>query len=460
MKVVVIPTNRPIQREDAIDYVFVHKKDKIEALVNEVVQRHSVGQPILIGTPSVEASEEVAQYLTAAGLTFEMLNAKNHAREAEIVSHAGEKGQITLATNMAGRGTDIKLTPETRALGGLCVFGLERHESRRIDNQLRGRSGRQGDPGFSRFYVSLEDELMVRFASDNLMKLFEKNEGDDKRPIESKMLTSAITSAQKRIEGQNFDIRKNLLDYDDVLSKQRQIMYSKRDQILYADDIHELLLDTFNDCGKALAKRAINENSDEKLVSGEKLSKIMSPQFLPEGSIKPSYYDETLPDEISDDISEILLDAYTQRKKQWDPDLAEKVERNITLRIIDKNWTQQIDNMNRFRESVSLRSYAQTNPLQDYVNEGWDMFREMLETISLEVVLNLLNIKVAPKQEEKKEAFTVEAKEDVTGEILEKQVEKKETSEEVVNDPNLNISHIDKDKTAAPEYKHEDIHTN
>ena len=292
------------------------------------------------------------------------------------------------------------------------------------------------------------------------MKLFEKNEGDDKRPIESKMLTSAITSAQKRIEGQNFDIRKNLLDYDDVLSKQRQIMYSKRDQILYADDIHELLLDTFNDCGKALAKRAINENSDEKLVSGEKLSKIMSPQFLPEGSIKPSYYDETLPDEISDDISEILLDAYTQRKKQWDPDLAEKVERNITLRIIDKNWTQQIDNMNRFRESVSLRSYAQTNPLQDYVNEGWDMFREMLETISLEVVLNLLNIKVAPKQEEKKEAFTVEAKEDVTGEILEKQVEKKETSEEVVNDPNLNISHIDKDKTAAPEYKHEDIHTN
>lgn len=174
MKVVVIPTNRPIQREDAIDYVFVHKKDKIEALVNEVVQRHSVGQPILIGTPSVEASEEVAQYLTAAGLTFEMLNAKNHAREAEIVSHAGEKGQITLATNMAGRGTDIKLTPETRDLGGLCVFGLERHESRRIDNQLRGRSGRQGDPGFSRFYVSLEDELMVRFASDNLMKLFEK----------------------------------------------------------------------------------------------------------------------------------------------------------------------------------------------------------------------------------------------------------------------------------------------
>ena len=460
MKVVVIPTNRPILREDAIDYIFVHKTSKIAALVEEVKERHQKGQPVLIGTPSVEASEEVAEYLRKKGLIFEMLNAKNHEREAEIVAHAGEIGRITLATNMAGRGTDIKLTPETKALGGLCVFGLERHESRRIDNQLRGRSGRQGDPGFSRFYVSLEDELMVRFANDNLKKLFEKDGVDDGKPIESKMLTTAITSAQKRIEGQNFDIRKNLLDYDDVLSKQRQIMYSKRDAILFADDISDLLLDTFNDCGKALAKRSINENNDQKLVSGEKLSHLVSPQFLPEGTIKAALYDETLPEEIADDLSEILLDAYTARKKEWDDELAEQIERNILLRIIDKNWTQQIDNMNRFRESVSLRSYAQTNPLQDYVNEGWDMFREMLETISLEVVLNLLNIKVQTKQEEKKEEFTVEAKPDATSEILEKKEEATNTKEEIVDDPNLNISHIDKDKTAAPEYKHEDIHTN
>ncbi len=463
MKVVVIPTNRPIQRIDATDYVFLHKKDKILALVNEVKERHEKGQPVLIGTPSVEASEEVAKYLDKEGLKYEMLNAKNHAREAEIVAHAGELGQITLATNMAGRGTDIKLTAETRKLGGLCVFGLERHESRRIDNQLRGRSGRQGDPGFSRFYVSLEDDLMVRFASDRLRKIFEAS--DDGKPIESKMLTAAITSAQKRIEGQNFDIRKNLLDYDDVLSKQRQIMYSKRDEILYADNIHDLLLDTFNDCGKAIAKRAINENSDEKLISGEKLVNILVPQFLPDGIIKAAVYEETIPDEIAEDLSEVLLDYYSQKKKEWDPEIAEKVERNMILRIIDKNWTQQIDNMTRFRESVSLRSYAQTNPLQDYVNEGWDMFREMLETISLEVVLNLLNVKIAPKVEDKKEnAFTVEAKPsiDTNNQLTNKNsdIEEEKKVEEVTDDPNLNISHIDKDKVAAPEYKHEDIHTN
>ncbi|MCI6789373.1 MAG: preprotein translocase subunit SecA [Mollicutes bacterium] len=458
MKVVVIPTNRPIQRKDATDYVFLHKKDKILALVEEVKERHAKGQPILIGTPSVEASEEVARYLAKEGLKFEMLNAKNHAREAEIVAHAGELGQITLATNMAGRGTDIKLTPETRELGGLCVFGLERHESRRIDNQLRGRSGRQGDPGFSRFYVSLEDDLMVRFASDRLKKIFEAS--DDGKPIESKMLTSAITSAQKRIEGQNFDIRKNLLDYDDVLSKQRQIMYSKRDEILFADNINDLMLDTFNDCGNALAKRAINENSDEKLIDGEKLVNILVPQFIPEGIIKASMYDETNPEEIGEDLSEVLLDFYSEKKKGWDPEMAEKIERTMILRIIDKNWTQQIDNMTRFRESVSLRSYAQTNPLQDYVNEGWDMFREMLETISLEVVLNLLNVKIAPKVEVKHDdAFTVESKPAETQPTEETKPEVKE--EPVITDePDLNISHIDKDKVAAPEYKHEDIHTN
>lgn len=458
MKVVVIPTNRPIQRKDATDYVFLHKKDKILALVEEVKERHAKGQPILIGTPSVEASEEVARYLAKEGLKFEMLNAKNHAREAEIVAHAGELGQITLATNMAGRGTDIKLTPETRELGGLCVFGLERHESRRIDNQLRGRSGRQGDPGFSRFYVSLEDDLMVRFASDRLKKIFEAS--DDGKPIESKMLTSAITSAQKRIEGQNFDIRKNLLDYDDVLSKQRQIMYSKRDEILFADNINDLMLDTFNDCGNALAKRAINENTDEKLIDGEKLVNILVPQFIPEGIIKASMYDETNPEEIGEDLSEVLLDFYTEKKKGWDPEMAEKIERTMILRIIDKNWTQQIDNMTRFRESVSLRSYAQTNPLQDYVNEGWDMFREMLETISLEVVLNLLNVKIAPKVEVKHDdAFTVESK---PAEAQPTEEAKPEIEHEpvITDEPDLNISHIDKDKVAAPEYKHEDIHTN
>ena len=461
MKVVCIPTNKPVIRVDATDYVFANKQYKIQALVKEVKERHEKGQPILIGTPSVEASEEVAKYLDNAGLRYEMLNAKNHAREAEIISHAGERGRITLATNMAGRGTDIKLTPETRELGGLCVFGLERHESRRIDNQLRGRSGRQGDPGFSRFYVSLDDELMVRFANDNLRKMF-AGYGDE--AIESRMLTTAITGAQKRIEGQNFDVRKNLLDYDDVLSKQRQIMYSKRDQILFATNINELLYETFKDCGVALCKRSVPENSQNKGVNGENLVNLIVPRFLPEGVIKPALYDEANPTEAGEDLGEILLEAYMSRKKEWDPELADRIERQITLKCIDRNWTQQIDNMTRFRESVSLRSYGQINPLQDYVNEGWAMFREMLETISLEVVLNLMNVKVERKVEEKpKEAFTIntnsEPKQE-TPELNENKAEDENLKVVEKGSTDLNITHIDKDAKAAADHEYDDIHTN
>ncbi len=458
MKVVCVPTNRPVLRQDATDYVFANKDFKIKALVKEVQERHEKGQPILIGTPSVEASEEVARYLANAGLEFEMLNAKNHSKEAEIISHAGERGRITLATNMAGRGTDIKLTKETRELGGLCVFGLERHESRRIDNQLRGRSGRQGDPGFSRFYVSLDDELMIRFANDNLRKMFA---GYGEEAIESRMLTNAITGAQKRIEGQNFDVRKNLLDYDDVLSKQRQIMYSKRDQILYAKDINELLFETFKDCGIALCKRSIPENAQNKVVNGENLVSIIVPRFLPDGVIKPSLYDEANPEEGGEDLGEVLLESYLAKKKEWDKELADRIERQVTLKCIDRNWTQQIDNMTRFRESVSLRSYGQINPLQDYVNEGWAMFREMLETISLEVVLNLMNVKVEKKVDDKpKDAFTINAQSNTTPV---KEENKEEKDLKVVNKPSstdLNITHIDKNAKAAEDHEFDDVHTN
>lgn len=458
MKVVCVPTNRPVQRQDATDFVFANKDFKIKALVKEVQERHLKGQPILIGTPSVEASEEVARYLSNAGLEFEMLNAKNHTKEAEIISHAGEKGRITLATNMAGRGTDIKLTPETRELGGLCVFGLERHESRRIDNQLRGRSGRQGDPGFSRFYVSLDDELMIRFANDNLRKMFA---GYGEEAIESRMLTNAITGAQKRIEGQNFDVRKNLLDYDDVLSKQRQIMYSKRDQILYAKNIDELLFETFKDCGVALCKRSIPENAQNKVVNGDNLVSIIVPRFLPDGVIKAALYDESTPEEGGEDLGEVLLESYLTKKKEWDKDLADRIERQITLKCIDRNWTQQIDNMTRFRESVSLRSYGQINPLQDYVNEGWAMFREMLETISLEVVLNLMNVKVEKKVEDKpQDSFTIQAEANHQP-VAEEPKENKDLK--VVDKPtstDLNITHIDKNAKAAEDHEFDDVHTN
>ena len=461
MKVVCIPPNRPVIRKDEIDYIFATKQAKIKALVNEVKERHEKGQPILIGTPSVEASEEVAKYLDEVGLRYEMLNAKNHAREAEIISHAGEKNRITLATNMAGRGTDIKLTDETRSLGGLCVFGLERHESRRIDNQLRGRSGRQGDPGFSRFYVSLDDELMVRFASDNLRKSF-ANYGDE--AIESRLLSTAITSAQKRIEGQNFDVRKNLLDYDDVLSKQRQIMYAKRDQIIYASDINDLLTDTFKDCGVALCKRSVFDEQTNRTVSAKKLFELAVPRFLSENSINFDLYDEASPDEAGEDIGEVLANAYKIRRREWDKETADQIERQITLRCIDRNWTQQIDNMSRFRESVSLRSYGQINPLQDYVNEGWAMFRDMLETISLEVVLNLLNVKVQKKVDDKETyAIKTDAQNAVhgpeEGTKEEKKVEMKVVAKEE-QAKELNISDIDKNAKAAVDHKYEDIHTN
>lgn len=397
MKVISIPTNRPVVREDAIDYVYAHKVDKLNALVREVKARHEKGQPILIGTPSVEASEEVSRLLTKAGLMHEVLNAKNHAREAEIIKHAGEKGVITLATNMAGRGTDIKINDEVKALGGLCVFGTERHESRRIDNQLRGRSGRQGDPGYSRFYVSLDDELMLRFGSDALRTAFEKL-GDE--AIENSLVMKSITSAQKRIEGQNFDTRKNLLDYDDVLAKQRSIIYKKRDDILFAPDINELVQDFFKSAGSFLARKAIPENDKNGTVNGELLQKQVEPRFLESGSIKPTAYNESPVDEVADDLSFLMFKRYQERRKEWGSDISNNIERQIALRCIDHNWTSHIDTMAHLREGIHLRSYAQTNPLQDYVNEGYSLFREMNDTIAVEVVLNLLNTRVEIKKPE------------------------------------------------------------
>ena len=398
MRVVCVPTNRPIKRIDALDYVYAHKGPKLQALIKEVKERHEKGQPILIGTVSVESSEEISKLLTENGLPHEMLNAKNHAREAEIIKDAGKKGAITLATNMAGRGTDIKIDDEVRALGGLCVFGTERHESRRIDNQLRGRSGRQGDPGFSRFYVSFDDELLVRFAADNMRNFIEKNFGDE--ALEAKMVTNVITSAQKRIEGQNFDTRKSLLDYDDVLAKQRQIVYDKRDRIIEGKDITDIVDDIFKTTGTFLANKAVPEGNTDKIISGDLLVKEVEPRFLPAGSLKPALYDEAYVDDVGPDLGEVLYDRYAERRKEWPEELQGQVERNFILRCIDQNWTKHIDAMARLREGIHLRSYANVNPLQDYVNEGYKMFRECLDIASVDAVLNLLNVKIEKKEPE------------------------------------------------------------
>lgn len=398
MRVVCVPTNKPVIRIDAIDYVYAHKGPKLAALIKEVKERHEKGQPILIGTVSVESSEEISKLLTEAGLPHEMLNAKNHAREAEIIKDAGKKGAITLATNMAGRGTDIKIDDEVRALGGLCVFGTERHESRRIDNQLRGRSGRQGDPGFSRFYVSFDDELLVRFAADNMRNFIEKNFGDE--ALEAKMVSNVITSAQKRIEGQNFDIRKSLLDYDDVLAKQRQIVYDKRDRIIEGKDITDIIDEVFKTTGMFLANKAVPVGSNDKVISGELLIKEVEPRFLPAGSLKAALYDEAYVDDVGPDLGEVIYDRYVEKKKEWPEELQGQIERNFILRCIDQNWTKHIDAMARLREGIHLRSYANINPLQDYVNEGYKMFRECLDIASVDAVLNLVNVKIERKTPE------------------------------------------------------------
>ena len=411
MRVVCVPPNRKVIREDAIDYVYAHKGPKLKALIEEVKARHATGQPILIGTVSVESSEEISAMLTAAGLPHEMLNAKNHAREAEIIAQAGKKGAITLATNMAGRGTDIKIDDEVRALGGLCVFGTERHESRRIDNQLRGRSGRQGDPGFSRFYVSFDDTLLVRFAADKMRDFIEKNFGDE--ALEAKMVSNVITSAQKRIEGQNFDTRKSLLDYDDVLAKQRQIVYDKRDRIIMGEDITDIVDDIFKTTGMFLARKAIPQGSNDTAISGALLVKEVEPRFLPAGSINATLYEEADAEDVGQEIGEWIHDYYNERKAEWPEDLVSQIERNYILRCIDQNWTKHIDAMARLREGIFLRSYANVNPLQDYVNEGYRMFRECLDMASVDAVLNLVNVKVErkpveePKKEENKQEDNV-----------------------------------------------------
>ena len=397
MKVITIPTNRPIQRINDMDYIYGTHKAKLKGLVEEVKARHEKGQPVLIGTVSVESNEEISALLTQAGIPHEVLNAKNQAREAEIISHAGEKGAVTLATNMAGRGTDIRLGEGVKELGGLCVLGTERHESRRIDNQLRGRSGRQGDPGYSRFYVSFEDELMRRFVDDKRREFFIKQLGEDH--LENKIIQNVVTNAQKQIEGRNFDTRKNLLDYDDVLAKQRQIIYDRRDSIMLAGDINELVHTFFKDTGAFLAKKAVAASKDEGLIDGETLKKLVEPSFVKEGTFPAKAYDEATVEEGGEDLGEFLYANYLEKRKTWPEEQADRVERQISLSVIDRNWTKHIDTMAHLREGIGLRSYAQTNPLQDYVNEGYSLFREMNQNIAVDCVFNFMNVQLQIQKE-------------------------------------------------------------
>ena len=392
MRVVEIPTNRPVARVDEEDLIFGTKEAKYKALVEEIRELHEKGQPVLVGTISVETSELISKRLKAQRIKHEVLNAKNHEREAEIIAKAGLPGQVTIATNMAGRGTDIKLNDDSRALGGLCVLGSERHESRRIDNQLRGRSGRQGDPGRSRFYVSLEDDLMVRFGSDRIQGLF-KQMGD--QPIENKTVSKAITSAQKRVEGTNFDIRKNLLDYDDVLRQQRETMYAQRNYILENEDIHSVVKSMF----ERLCEDVVNENSTadgkKEIVDYESIVSAMK-SFGTNFDI--SSIEGKTKEECLNVTKELSFKAYEDKIKPVKTQVL-PLEKTIVLRTIDRAWVNHIDIMSKLRDGIHLRSYAQNNPLQAYVEEGFDLFEEMMNTISRDVVIFCNNLKVITKAE-------------------------------------------------------------
>ncbi len=427
MKVIVIPTNRPVIRKDDDDYIYGNHDAKLKGLVEEVKARHEKKQPVLIGTSSVESNEEVSALLTAAGIPHEVLNAKNQAREAEIISHAGELGAVTLATNMAGRGTDIKLGEGVRELGGLCVLGTERHESRRIDNQLRGRAGRQGDPGYSRFYVSFDDDLIRRFVNDNIRETFKKQLGDEH--WENRMIQNVVTNAQKQIEGRNFDTRKNLLDYDDVLAKQRQIIYTRRDNIMLAGDITDMVHDFFIETGKNLAKKAVTPGRDEGLINAEQLRKMVEPSFVPEGTFPYKAYDEASVEEGGEDLGEFLYQAYLKRRKEWTAEQADYVERNVSLSCIDRNWTKHIDTMSHLRDGISLRSYAHTNPLQDYVNEGYALFREMNETVATDCAFNLMRVRLV-KREDQAQQEGETAKAEASGEVKNVEPTEKPAQEE------------------------------
>ena len=392
MRVVEIPTHRPIARIDYPDMVYGTKKAKYEALVNEVAELYAKGQPVLVGTISVETSELISKMLKAKRIRHEVLNAKNHAREADIIANAGKERSVTIATNMAGRGTDIKLTDESRALGGLAVLGSERHESRRIDNQLRGRSGRQGDSGFSRFYVSLEDELMVRFGSEKIQSMFEMM-GD--AAIENSMVTKSITTAQKRVEGINFDVRKTLLDYDDVLRQQRETMYDQRNYILENDDVHSIVKTMFDRVITNTVNSHVTHENKKDIVDYEGVVSAMSKLGMK--TMKVSDIEGLDVKATSDKCIDMLWQSYEDKIKPVKEQVL-PAEKTMVLRVIDRAWVNHIDIMSKLREGIHLRSYAQNNPLQAYVEEGYELFEEMMNTISNEVVYFCMNVRVVIKE--------------------------------------------------------------
>ncbi len=400
MYVIEIPTNKPVAREDFGDLIFATKKGKYKAIIEEIKEKHKKGQPVLVGTVAVETSELLSDMLKKEKIPHEVLNAKNNAREAEIIAKAGEKGSVTIATNMAGRGTDIKLDDEVKELGGLCVIGTERHESRRIDNQLRGRSGRQGDPGYSQFCVSFEDDLMVRFGTDRAKNLLVSIGFDEEASIRNKMLSSSIESAQKRVEGNNFDMRKSLLEYDDVLNKQRDTIYQKRNAILDSESIHEDILDSFyNFMGDLVDSHIMPEGylteEDKKEILETINTQIVSKPILLKSIIEKDT------DELIEYLYDCVQKEFTSKLKDIPEEIANEFEKTIALRVIDTHWMEHINTMSILREGIHLRGYAQENPLRAYTTEGYNLFEQLLSRIDRETTVYLMKAEIRQNIERK-----------------------------------------------------------
>ena len=398
MFVTTIPTNRPIQRIDAPDFIYSNMEAKFNAVAQEVKERYDKGQPVLLGTVSIETSELVSKLLYRYGVPHKVLNAKQNESEAEIIKQAGQRGSVTIATNMAGRGTDIKLGEGVRELGGLAVIGTERHESRRIDNQLRGRSGRQGDPGYSRFYLSLEDELMVRFGADRLQKIMGK---DDDTPLESRMVSRSVESAQKRVEGNNYDSRKQVLQYDDVLRKQREIMYAERNEVLENEVVTDIIQDMIGDAvDKTMAFITENLEAHSEKEETEEIIKSLNEKFLGQKPITESEYSDVMSD---DEIRELVLHRINlelaEKRELLGDETMNSFEKYILLNAIDDRWTDHIDQMDQLRKGIFLRSYGQIDPLREYKNEGFEMFEYMIDDIQVEVITNLMRIRVERHEE-------------------------------------------------------------
>lgn len=394
LPVLQVPTNKPIQRKDLPDVIFKNKRGKYKAVVREVERRHATGQPMLIGTTSIEQSEELSHMLDQANIPHSVLNAKYHEREAAIVALAGQKGAVTIATNMAGRGTDISLGEGVAELGGLAIIGTERHESRRIDNQLRGRAGRQGDPGSSQFFLSLEDDLLRIFGGDNIKSFMEKMGLEEDEPINSRMVSNAIQKAQKRVEARNFDIRKYVLEYDDVMNQQRKVVYDQRRKILEGEDMKDQILSMVDN----IIEKGMETYADTKLYPEEwdfaGLLKYAEKYFLAPGDLKLEEIEDMSREEVEDKLKTMAHETYNAREESIGSPMMRELEKAVMLKVVDSKWMEHLDDMDMLKEGISLRSYGQRNPIVEYKVEAFDIFEEMQQAMMETIILYLYHIQI------------------------------------------------------------------